>query len=201
MIQCKIQNVVVKAPGRVGQTSSARQGGEIEINRLIGSLTPQVSQDFIYFANQLLKMKIISFSGIFLIFFCSSLYGQADTSSKFISLDPYYFHLEYLKRDSSLILDVREPFEFRGKRLKGAINTPSSRDMKALTDTLDRHYSLFLYCTTGYRSKRAAEKLYEIGFRNLFNLEGGLAEWKKEEMPVIKGKVKKGTGRRVLIPE
>lgn len=136
-------------------------------------------------------MKSVSASVILLAIICSSLYGQSDTSSKYISLDPYYFHLEYLKRDPSLILDVREPFEFRGKRLREAINIPSSREMKALTDTLDRNYSLFLYCTTGYRSKRAAEKLYESGFPNIFNLEGGLAAWKKEEMPVVKGRVKK----------
>jgi len=136
-------------------------------------------------------MKFIQLSGILLAIICTSLNGQSDTSSKYISLDPYYFHLEYLKREPSLILDVREPFEFRGKRLREAINIPSSREMKALTDTLGRDNSIFLYCTTGFRSKRAAENLYEKGFRNLFNLEGGLAAWKKEDMPVVKGKVKK----------
>ena len=147
-------------------------------------------------------MKYIQLSGILLAIICSSLHGQSDTSSKYISLDPYYFHLEYLKRDPSIILDVREPFEFRGKRLREAINIPSSREMKALTDTLGRDYSIFLYCTTGFRSKRAAENLYEKGFRNLFNLEGGLAAWKKEEMPVVKGKEKKrrsaGGARRTV---
>jgi len=136
-------------------------------------------------------MKFIQLSGILLAIICTSLNGQSDTSSKYISLDPYYFHLEYLKREPSLILDVREPFEFRGKRLREAINIPSSREMKALTDTLGRDNSIFLYCTTGFRSKRAAENFYEKGFRNLFNLEGGLAAWKKEDMPVVKGKVKK----------
>jgi rhodanese-related sulfurtransferase len=157
----------------------------------IGVSALLISQDFTYFANQLVKMKLATLSGILLAILSSSLCGQTDSSSKYISLDPYYFHLEYLKRDPSLIIDVREPFEFRGKRLREAINIPSSREMKALTDTLDRNFSLFLYCTTGYRSKRAAEKLYESGFRNLFNLEGGLLAWKREDMPVVKGKVMK----------
>jgi len=156
-----------------------------------GASAPLISQDFTYFAIRLLTMKFIQLSGILLAIICTSLNGQSDTSSKYISLDPYYFHLEYLKREPSLILDVREPFEFRGKRLREAINIPSSREMKALTDTLGRDNSIFLYCTTGFRSKRAAENLYEKGFRNLFNLEGGLAAWKKEDMPVVKGKVKK----------
>jgi rhodanese-related sulfurtransferase len=136
-------------------------------------------------------MKITVLSVILPAILCPSLSGQPDTSSKYTSLDPYYFHLEYLKRDPSIIIDVREPFEFKGKRLREAINIPSSKEMKALTDTLDRNYSLFIYCTTGYRSKRAAEKLYDSGFRNLFNLEGGLSAWKKEDMPLVKGRVKK----------
>lgn len=143
-------------------------------------------------------MKPVLFSVILLTILCSALDGQSDTSSKYIALDPYYFHLEYLKRDPSVILDVREPFEFRGKRIREAINIPSAGEMNALTDTLGRNYSIFLYCTTGFRSKRAAEKLYEKGYRNLFNLEGGLAAWKREEMPVVKGKGRraKSTGQR-----
>lgn len=159
-----------------------------------GASAPWISQEFIYFVNPIIKMKFISLSGIFLAILCSSLYGQPDTLTKYISLDAYYFHLEYLKRDPAVILDVREPFEFRGKRIREAINIPSAREMNALTDTLGRNYSIFLYCTTGYRSKRAAENLYEKGYRNLFNLEGGLAAWKREDMPVVKGK--KGRGRR-----
>jgi len=169
-----------------------------DANMRIGASAPLISQDFTYFAIRLLKMKYIQLSGILLAIICSSLHGQSDTSSKYISLDPYYFHLEYLKRDPSIILDVREPFEFRGKRIREAENIPSAREMNALTDTLPGDCSIFLYCTTGYRSKRAAENLYEKGFRNLFNLEGGLAAWKKEDMPVVKGTGRraKGTGHR-----
>jgi rhodanese-related sulfurtransferase len=137
-------------------------------------------------------MRSISITIFISLILTIAVKGQEPDSIKFKSLDPYYFHLEYLKTDPSLILDVREKFEYRGKRLKGAINVPSTREMDAITDTLDRDYSLFLYCTTGYRSKRAAVYLYDKGFRNLYNLEGGLVAWKKEGMPVIKGRVKTG---------
>ncbi|MBK7478903.1 MAG: hypothetical protein IPI69_03630 [Bacteroidales bacterium] len=39
--------------------------------------------------------------------------GQVTDSLKYISLDPYYFHLQYLKEDSAILIDVRLPFEFR----------------------------------------------------------------------------------------
>jgi len=121
----------------------------------------------------------------------SSLTGQIADSAKYLSPDPYYFHLEYLKNDPALILDVRMPFEFKGRRLKDAINVPSSRQLNALADTLSEDYYLFLYCTDGYRSKRAAELLYDRGFRRLYNLEGGIVAWRKEGMPVVKGRVKR----------
>jgi rhodanese-related sulfurtransferase len=117
--------------------------------------------------------------------------GQIADSVKYQSPDPYYFHLEYLKHDPALILDVRMRFEFNGRRLKDAINVPSPRELDALTDTLSKDYYLFLYCTDGYRSKNAAELLYDKGFRRLYNLEGGIVAWRKEGMPIVKGRVKR----------
>lgn len=117
--------------------------------------------------------------------------GQVPDSVKYESLDPYYFHLEYLKQDPALLLDVRMPFEFRGRRLKDAINIPSSRELNFMADTLDRDHYLFLYCTDDFRSRRAAEMLYDLGFRKLYNLEGGIVAWKREGMPVVKGRNKR----------
>jgi len=122
--------------------------------------------------------------------------GQVTDTLKYISLDPYYFHLQYLKEDPAILIDVRLPFEYRGKIIKDAVNIPSSREMKKLTDTITKDHALFLYCTTDDRSRRAAELLYDQGFRKLYNLEGGIVAWKKEKMPVTKGK-KERRGERV----
>jgi rhodanese-related sulfurtransferase len=121
--------------------------------------------------------------------------GQVADSMKYISLDPYYFHLQYLREDPAILIDVRMPFEYRGKIIRDAVNIPSSREMKNLTDTITRDHSLFLYCTDDFRSKRAAELLYDQGFRKLYNLEGGIAAWKKEKMPVVKGKARRKNSR------
>lgn len=120
--------------------------------------------------------------------------AQVPDSLKYQSLKPYDFHLRYITTDSSVLIDVREPFEFRDKRLKGALNIPSSGNLDRAADTLDKNFSYFFYCTTGYRSSRAAIKLYNKGFSKLFNLEGGINAWKKERMPVVKGKSKKKSG-------
>jgi thioredoxin 1 len=135
-------------------------------------------------------MKFLS-GLLFLIIVCFlPLDGQVQDSIKYQSLKPNDFYLQYLKTDSSILIDVREPFEFKGSRIKNAINIPASGDLEQAAYTLNKEYTLFLYCTSGFRSSKAAEKLYEKGFRKLYNLEGGIVAWRKDGMPVIKGKTK-----------
>jgi rhodanese-related sulfurtransferase len=117
--------------------------------------------------------------------------GQVPDSSKYQSLDPYNFQQQYLRTDSSILIDVREPFEFKGNRIKGAINMPASGNLDKAADTLDRNLTLFLYCTSGFRSSNAAKTLYDKGFRKLYNLEGGIVAWRKDGMPIEKGKIRK----------
>jgi rhodanese-related sulfurtransferase len=137
-------------------------------------------------------MKFIS--GLVFVFIAGilPLAGQITDSVKYQSLKPNDFRLLHLKTDSSVLIDVREPFEFNGRRIKGAINIPASGNLDKAADTLNKDLSLFLYCTSGYRSSNAAVKLYNKGFRKLYSLEGGIAAWRKDRMPVVKGRIKRG---------
>jgi rhodanese-related sulfurtransferase len=110
--------------------------------------------------------------------------GQSQDSPIYKSLDPYYFHLQFLTDSNSILIDVREFFEFKRSRIRDAVNLPSSKELLSMADTLSTGASVFLYCTTDYRSKRAAEFLFENGFRKLYVLDGGISFWKKEGMPV-----------------
>lgn len=118
------------------------------------------------------------------ILICGISFSQDTDDVRYYSLEPYDFHLKYLQNDPAVLIDVRTPMEFRHKRIRDAINLPSSKDLFNYTDSLSKITHIFLYCSTDYRSRRAAELLYEKGFRNLYNLEGGLAAWKKDGMPI-----------------
>ena len=133
-------------------------------------------------------MKSIFVISLFFLLSAGSLNSQIPDSLKYRSLEPYDFHLQYLRIDSSLLIDVREFFEFKRLRIRDAINISSSGNIEYAADTLDKNYALFLYCSTGYRSRRAAILLYEKGFKSLYNLEGGIVAWKKDGMPVEKGR-------------
>lgn len=117
--------------------------------------------------------------------------GQSKDSLIYKPLDPYYFHLQFITDTNSILIDVREFFEFRRSRIKDAVNLPSTRDLLSVTNTKSKEASVFLYCTTDYRSKRAAEVLFENGFRRLYVLEGGISFWKKEGMPVETKKLRR----------
>lgn len=136
-------------------------------------------------------MKFFSGLVFFLIVCILPLAGQVPDSVKYQSLKPNDFRQQYLKTDSSILIDVREPFEFKGNRIKGAINIPSSGNLDKVADTLNKEFSLFIYCTSGFRSSNAAQKLFDKGFRKLYNLEGGIVAWRKDRLPVVKGKIKR----------
>ncbi|HOO98043.1 MAG TPA: rhodanese-like domain-containing protein [Bacteroidales bacterium] len=117
--------------------------------------------------------------------------AQVTEQANYTSVDPYEFHMLYLLNDSALVIDVREPFEYRGRRIRDAINIPSSGNLEFASDTIDWNYILLFYCTTDWRSIRVAEYFYERGFRKVYSLRGGIVAWKKEGYPTIKREKRK----------
>jgi len=136
-------------------------------------------------------MRILISFFIILIYGSGLIEAQPADSSKYLSLEPYDFHLQYLRNDSAMLIDVREFFEFRGRRIKEALNIPSSGKLEIPADTIDKNFALFLYCSTDYRSRRVADLFYDKGFRKLYNLEGGIVAWKRDGFPVEKSKVRR----------
>ena len=128
---------------------------------------------------------------LYLILVSFALSAQSADTTKYFSLDPYDFHLAYLRADSAMMIDVRERFEFRGKKIHDAVNIPSSGNLEYASDTISKNYALFFYCTTDYRSRRVAGYFYDRGFRDLYNLEGGIVAWKKDGFPVTRRNRKK----------
>jgi rhodanese-related sulfurtransferase len=135
-------------------------------------------------------MKRLNLIVFCLLLFSYMLSAQSEGEFKYKSLEPYDFQMEYLRADSAMLVDVREHFEFRGKKIREAINIPSSGDTKKASDTISKNYALFFYCTTDFRSRRVAEFFSDQGFERVFSLQGGIKEWKQEGYPVTRKKTK-----------
>ncbi len=90
-----------------------------------------------------------------------------------------------------LIIDVREPDEFREGHVPGAVNIPRgllefqiSND--ASLQELNR--SMIVYCKTSGRAALAAVVLRTMGFQNVVSLAGGFQAWVAANCPIDKPK-------------
>jgi len=135
---------------------------------------------------------LVCISAVFLLI-CNLAGGQTKDSVTYKNLAPYDFHMAWLKSDNGMLIDVREPMEYKKNRIKDAVNVPSSGNLERAADTIDKELALFVYCTTDYRSKRAARMLVEKGFLNVANLDGGMSAWKKDGFPLDKKRIRKSS--------
>lgn len=86
-----------------------------------------------------------------------------------------------------LLLDVREPHEFRQAHIPGAKLIPMGTVMSRLNDLRD-HENVVLVCRSGSRSAMVATALRDSGMTNsLYNLEGGTMKWAEKGNPVEQG--------------
>ena len=86
------------------------------------------------------------------------------------------------------VIDVREVPEFDGPlgHIDGAELVPLGTVVDAAAGW-DRSQPLLLVCRMGGRSARAASDLARLGFKNLYNLAGGMTGWNEAGLPVRRG--------------
>jgi rhodanese-related sulfurtransferase len=96
---------------------------------------------------------------------------------------------EYVaQHENAVILDVRTPAEYDMSHITGAMNVNvQNEDFASMVAGLDKDKTYLVHCTknpANGRSARALETLQELGFRNLYNLDGGYIAWKEAELPL-----------------
>lgn len=83
------------------------------------------------------------------------------------------------------ILDCRTPAEYNSGHLKNALLADWTKkdEFISRTNALDKSKPVYAYCLSGGRSGQAAKYLTEKGY-TVYNLEGGIAAWKREGKPL-----------------
>jgi rhodanese-related sulfurtransferase len=81
--------------------------------------------------------------------------------------------------DSSVVvLDVRTPGEFMTGHIENAINIDvEGMQFNPDVSKLDKTKTYAVYCRSGRRSAIATAEMSKLGFKTLFNLEGGTGAW------------------------
>lgn len=90
------------------------------------------------------------------------------------------------KQDDVVLIDVRTPGEFEQGHLENSVNINiASKSFKEEVEKLDKSQPVYVYCAVGGRSAKAAKMLKEMGFEEVYDLEGGIQNWEKSGMKIV----------------
>ena len=107
---------------------------------------------------------------------CSALGCQAE-SRRFVSVDEAEF-AKAIEAEDVQIVDARTAGEFASGHIVGAINIDiNSEKFDTEVTKLDKKRPVAVYCRSGRRSKIAAERIAELGFKQITELDGGILSW------------------------
>lgn len=84
------------------------------------------------------------------------------------------------------LLDVRTANEFETEHIEGAANI----DVNELSSRLDEvpgNETILVYCRSGARSATASGMLADAGYTDVYNMLGGITQWKAEGYPYVSG--------------
>lgn len=115
---------------------------------------------------------------------CVVSFGNAQTVKTFAAAD---FEKKAASIKDKTILDVRTVEEYKEGHLSGATQIDYyGTDFKNQVSKLDKSKPVFVYCKGGGRSSSSCEILKDLGFKEVYNLQGGITDWKKAGKAVIK---------------
>ena len=92
-----------------------------------------------------------------------------------------------------LIVDVREPNEFASERIERSVLIPLSQFADRHAE-LPKDRPLVMQCHSGSRSSSATMFLLQRGWTDVRNLDGGIAAWIRDGLPVRTGPPEPGEG-------
>lgn len=92
-----------------------------------------------------------------------------------------------LNRDEAVVVDIRERKEFNDGRITGSVHIPLSA-VKERAAELKKHEGkqIVVVDKMGQHAAMAVKALNEQGFENVVRLNGGIADWKANNLPLVK---------------
>jgi rhodanese-related sulfurtransferase len=87
--------------------------------------------------------------------------------------------------DGATVIDVREPMEYVGGQVPGAVLVPMGQ-LPSRTTELERSRPVYVICATGNRSGAMTDYLRHVGF-DAYSVAGGTSAWLSSGRPVVTG--------------
>jgi rhodanese-related sulfurtransferase len=101
-----------------------------------------------------------------------------------------YIKITELKNSKYILLDSREPREYQVSHIPNAlfVGYDYFKPEKVSKLIKNRNTPIVVYCSIGVRSEQIGEKLQKMGYTNVYNLYGGIFEYKNKGGKVINTK-------------
>lgn len=92
-----------------------------------------------------------------------------------------------LMNQGALVLDIRKPAEFAAGHVNGAKQLDSDKILTA-GESFKRFKDkpVVVYCDSGSLAAAAVRQLAHQGFTKAFQLRGGFAAWRSENLPIAR---------------
>lgn len=108
---------------------------------------------------------------------------QGQKTAKIELLDAKTFSTQISSKANIQLLDVRTPAEYEDQHIDKATNIDIlNADFEKKIAVLDKSKPLYVYCKSGKRSAKATSKLVEMGFKEIYELDGGIMNWNASGM-------------------
>lgn len=103
---------------------------------------------------------------------------QGQTSKSVQTIDSKAYAEKLTTTENPQLIDVRTPGEYEVEHLEKSTNIDwNGNDFTSKVEKLDKSRPVFVYCKVGGRSSQAANKLASLGFKEIYNLDGGIMKW------------------------
>ena len=94
--------------------------------------------------------------------------------------------IDFIELNDAILVDVRTEDEYNSGYIENSLNIDYfSNEFSVNADKLDKTIPIILYCRSGKRSSMSANKISKLGFKEIYNLEGGILEWIEEGNAVV----------------
>ena len=122
------------------------------------------------------------FVATFLLFLTSCENGQTQNTKT--NLPANEFDSKIKELSPAMVIDVRTPVEFAKGHLPNAKNFDwNGKSFDQQIAMLSKEKPVFVYCLSGARSTSAANKMISDGFKEVYQLEGGILKWRGANLP------------------
>lgn len=107
------------------------------------------------------------------------------TNPKINTIDVHELKKRYDASPDLCLIDVREDHEWHEMHIPGAIHIPKDNLISTIEHKVaDKNSPVYLHCRGGVRSLYAANCLAELGYKEVYSVDGGIMEWAASGYPI-----------------